>query len=207
VLELRARQQRNFLATLFLSQGVPMLLSGDELGRTQGGNNNAYCQDNRVSWIDWESADDDLLEFTRALIELRHEHPVFRRRRWFHGRSIHGKDHPEIAWFRPDGSEMTEHDWQVGYAKTLGVFLHGESILSRDAYEQQIVDDDFYLMLNAHHGPLEFRLPARLAGWPWLRMIDTAAKPAIASEEPSPAEAAIRLEGRSLVLLRHDRTP
>src|SRR5207249_3694921 len=116
----RSRQQRNFLTTLLLSQGVPMLLAGDEMGRTQQGNNNGYCQDNEVSWVDWDSADGDLIEFTSALIALRRAHPLFRRRRWFEGRPIRGVR--EIAWLRPDGTDMGDADWEVGYAKALGVY-------------------------------------------------------------------------------------
>ena len=123
-----ARQQRNFLATLLLSQGVPMLLGGDEIGRTQQGNNNAYCQDNEISWFDWEHADEDLLQFTRGLIRLRQRHPVFCRRRWFQGRPIHGTDVSDIGWFTPGGHEMSEEDWQAGFAKSLGVFLNGAAI-------------------------------------------------------------------------------
>jgi hypothetical protein len=128
---LRARQQRNFLATVLLSQGVPMLLAGDEIGRTQWGNNNAYCQDNEVSWIDWASADLDLLYFTVSLLAFRRAHPVFRRRRWFQGRPLHGKDVRDIAWFTPGGQEMSEEDWNVGFAKSLMVYLNGDAIPSR----------------------------------------------------------------------------
>jgi isoamylase len=129
---LRRRQQRNFLATLLLSQGVPMLLAGDEIGRTQEGNNNAYCQDNELSWIDWSAADGDLLAFARRLIALRRRHPVFRRRHWFLGRPIYG-DLEDVAWFRPDGLEMSEDDWNAGFAKSLGVFLNGKAIRGRTA--------------------------------------------------------------------------
>ena len=122
---LRARQQRNFLATLLLSQGVPMLLAGDEIGRTQQGNNNAYCQDNELSWIDWEHADSDLLYFTVSLLAFRRAHPVFRRRRWFEGRPLTARDVRDIAWFTPAGVEMSEEDWNVGFAKSLMVFLNG----------------------------------------------------------------------------------
>jgi glycogen operon protein len=126
----RERQKRNFLATLVLSQGVPMLLGGDEIGRSQKGTNNGYCQDNEVSWFDWEHADRDLLEFTRRLIRLHKEHPVFRRRRWFQGRPIHGQGVPDLGWFKPDAEEMSEEDWQQGFGKSIGVFLNGEAIPS-----------------------------------------------------------------------------
>ena len=128
VLELRARQRRNLLATLLLSQGIPMMLGGDEMGRTQDGNNNAYCQDNEISWFDWDSMDGSLVAFTSRLIALRRDHPVFRRRRWFHGRPLHGKDIVDVAWFRPDGTEMEESDWESGFAKSIAVFLNGDAI-------------------------------------------------------------------------------
>src|SRR5690606_29704628 len=136
---LRAKQQRNFLATLLLSQGLPMLLGGDDIGRTQRGNNNAYCQDNELSRVDWEHADVALLAFTRDFIELRRGHPVFRRRRWFQGRAIRGGDAVgDLAWLRPDGSEMSDEDWNVGYAKSLQVFLNGERIASPDRHGNRV---------------------------------------------------------------------
>ncbi|MBK8979943.1 MAG: glycogen debranching protein GlgX [Planctomycetes bacterium] len=204
ILALRARQQRNLLATLFLSQGVPMLCAGDELGRTQGGNNNAYCQDNEISWLDWEHVDADLLQFTRDLIDLRRRHPVFRRRGWFLGREIHGQAHPEIGWYTPDGAEMSEHDWTVGFAKSLGVALHGEGIRSVDVRGQRVGDDDFYLLINAHYEPMVFVLPASIAPGDWRRILDTAAAPASGRDEAVDVRG-VRLEGRALVLLRRAR--
>ena len=175
VLALRARQQRNFLVTLLLSQGVPMLLGGDELSRTQGGNNNAYCQDNEVSWYDWESVDEDLLEFTRSLVRFRLDHPVFRRRRFFEGRPIHGADVADIGWFRPDGSQMSDEDWDVGFAKSLGVFLNGETIPTPDSRGQRIEDDSFLVLFNASHEDVKFTLPGGAWGSVWEIEIDTAA--------------------------------
>jgi glycogen operon protein len=169
---LRRRQTRNFLTTLFLSQGIPMLLGGDELGRTQSGNNNAYCQDNETSWVDWEAVDQDLLEFTQRLIEVRLEHPVFRRRRYFLGRPLHGEGVSDIGWFRPDGEPMSEHDWG-GTERTLGVFLNGKAIPTPDDMGQQIVDDDFFVIINAHHEPITFRLPSEQWGKKWTKIIDT----------------------------------
>jgi len=164
ILACRRRQQRNLLATLFLSQGVPMLLGGDEIGRTQRGNNNAYCQDNQVSWFDWLRADDELLAFTRHVIALRREHPIFRRRRWFQGRPIRGT--PDIAWFRPDGAEMDDADWASGFAKSVAVFLNGDAIPDRDERGRQVTDDRFLLVLNAHDEPIDWRLPRhRVARW------------------------------------------
>src|SRR5688572_30684141 len=144
VLELRARQRRNFLATLLLSQGVPMLLGGDEIGRTQGGNNNGYCQDNEISWFDWENADQMMLAYTRWLIGFRRDHPVFRRRRFFEGRPIKGV--PDIGWFAPDGSEMSQDDWDKGFAKSLGVFLNGDAIASVDDQGEPVSDDSFLIL-------------------------------------------------------------
>jgi isoamylase len=174
VRQLRSRQQRNFLATLMLSQGVPMLVAGDELGRTQKGNNNGYCQDNEVSWHDWEHADEDLLEFTRSLIRLRREHPIFRRRGWFDGRELHGSEVKDLAWFKPDGKEMSEEDWSVGYAKSLAVFLNGTAIRRPGEHGEVVKDDSFYLIFNAHHEPMGFTLPDEKFGGKWARVLDTA---------------------------------
>ncbi len=157
ILALRTRQQRNFLATLLLSQGVPMLLSGDELGRTQGGNNNAYCQDNEISWLDWERQDVSLLELTRRLIALRKAHPIFQRRRFFHGRDIRGGR--DIAWYKPDGHEMSAEDWNVSFARSVGIFLDGRAIQSTDDRGERLVDESFYLIFSAHDGKLKFKLP------------------------------------------------
>jgi glycogen operon protein len=157
---LRARQQRNFLTTLLLSQGVPMLLGGDELGRTQRGNNNAYCQDNEISWFDWDHVEGDLLAFTRRLIRLRLDHPLFRRRRFFQGRPIRGT--VDIGWCKPDGTEMDDHDWNDGLAKSVGMFLNGQAIPSKDQRGRRIVDDSFLLLFNAHDEPIEWTIPK---GW------------------------------------------
>ncbi|MFN8040162.1 MAG: glycogen debranching protein GlgX [Acidimicrobiales bacterium] len=161
---LRARQQRNLLATLLLSQGVPMLLMGDEMGRSQGGNNNAYCQDNEVSWVDWDDAakHEDLLAFTTRLLRLRREHPVFRRRRWFGGRPIRGRGTREIAWLRPDGAEMTDDDWDTGFAKAVGLLLDGTAIPWPGPRGEPVVDDRFLVLFNAHHEPLPWTLPRHL---------------------------------------------
>jgi isoamylase len=170
---LRDRQKRNLLATLFLSQGIPMLLGGDEIGRSQRGNNNGYCQDNEISWFDWESADQDLLEFTRHLIRLRKEHPVFHRRRWFQGRPIYGANVTDIGWFTPDGNEMAEKQWNEGFAKALGVFLNGEGIQSPDPRGERVTDESFYVLFNAHHEAIEFTLPKQDWGEEWVVALDT----------------------------------
>jgi isoamylase len=176
VLLLRRRQERNFLATLFLSQGVPMLLGGDELGRTQRGNNNAYCQDSELSWFDWANVDGDLLEFTRRLIRFQHEHPVFRKRRWFQGRSIHGAQVRDIEWFSSDGTEMTEDDWRGRLIREIGVFLSGNGLRDRDG--EPIREDTFYVVFNANPHQVRFRIPdGRLANR-WRVVLDTAAEPA-----------------------------
>ena len=199
VLEVRARRQRNFLATLFLSQGIPMLLGGDEIGRTQGGNNNAYCQDNEISWFDWEHMDGALLAFVQRLIDFRRAHPVFRRRHFFHGESL-GAAGPDIAWFRPDGSEMKAEDWSSGFGKAIGVFLNGETIPSPDARGERVVDDSFLVLFNAHHEPLGFTAPAQEWGARWLRMLDTAE--AFNEGEAVEAGTPTTVDSRSLALFR-----
>ncbi|HLG71421.1 MAG TPA: glycogen debranching protein GlgX [Chloroflexota bacterium] len=198
---LRARQRRNFLATLFLSQGIPMLLGGDEIGRTQQGNNNAYCQDNELSWLDWQQADEDLLEFTRSLVQLRKDHPVFHRRKWFQDRPLRGPDVNEIAWFRPDGEAMSDEDWDTWFAKSLGVFLNGQAIPSRDAQGQPIVDDSFYLMFNAHHEAVEFRLPGEAWGHEWQVELDTSAEGAPPADG-LPAFGSYNVQPRTLAVAR-----
>jgi isoamylase len=177
VLALRKRQVRNFLATLAFSLGVPMLLGGDELGRTQRGNNNAYCQDNEISWYDWEGLDSALLAWAQAVFNLRRAHPVFRRRRFLESQPLRGPgaspSQAEVAWFRPDGAPMTEADWGVGYAKSLGVLCNGSARPERDHHGKVVADTSFYLALNAWEQPLEFCLPAAEWGGPWQVVVDT----------------------------------
>ncbi|HKO00518.1 MAG TPA: glycogen debranching enzyme, partial [Thermoanaerobaculia bacterium] len=170
---LRSRQQRNFLTTLLLSIGVPMICGGDEIGRTQRGNNNAYCQDNNVSWFDWDEFDGALFAFVTRVVALRKDHPVFQRRRFFAGRPLHGDEVGDIGWFKPDGNQMTNDDWQNGYAKSLGVFLNGEAIPTPDSRGDAIVDDSFYLLFNAHYDAIGFKLPTGPWGERWARVIDT----------------------------------
>ena len=205
VLRLRARQTRNLLATLLLSQGVPMLLGGDEMGRTQGGNNNAYCQDNEISWYDWDDVDEDLLAFCQRLITYRAEHPVFRRRRWFQGRPIHGSDVEDIAWFTLEGEIMDEEDWGLGYAKSVGVFFNGATIPNPNPRGEPVTDDSFYLVFNAHHEPLDFQLPPREWGQTWIKELDTD-HGWLDGEAATGHAAASRLEvtARSLVVLRRE---
>jgi isoamylase len=171
ILACRARQKRNLLTTLLLSQGVPMLLGGDEAGRTQRGNNNAYCQDNEVSWHDWEHVDEGLLTFSRRLIALRKRHPAFRRRHWFQGRPIRGT--VDLGWFKPDGTEMSDNDWEAGFARSVGVFLNGSGITDRDRRGRRITDDSFLLLFNAHHEKIEWTLPLQW-GESWTLILDTA---------------------------------
>ncbi|MFE7512489.1 glycogen debranching protein GlgX [Streptomyces sp. NPDC057540] len=178
ITELRARQTRNFLATLMLSQGVPMLSHGDEFGRTQGGNNNAYCQDNEVSWVRWpkenSEAEATLLRFTRAMVRLRRDHPVFRRRRFFHGRPVEGThdELTDIAWFTPEGEEMTSRDWQAAHAQALTVFLNGNAISEPGTQGERIADDSFLLMFNASSKELDFSVPDS-HGRCWRMVVDT----------------------------------
>jgi isoamylase len=202
VLALRHRQQRNFLATLLLSQGVPMLLGGDELGRTQRGNNNAWCQDNDLSWIDWEVDDDGrrLLEFTRRLIRFREEHPVFRRTWFLDGRPGSGSGLPDVWWFRPDGLRMTQRDWAQPDVHALGMFLNGAEVRRLSQRGRRLVDDSFVLLFNANDEPLGFTLPTRRFGSRWALEISTADPEAEASVFD--ARSAVVLEPRSLVVLR-----
>jgi glycogen operon protein len=176
ILGLRERQKRNFLTLLFLSQGVPMLCGGDEIGRTQRGNNNAYCQDNEISWFDWnlDRGQQDFLAFVKGLIAFRKKHPVLRRRRFFQGRHIRGSEVKDLAWFRPDGKEMSDEDWNAGYAKSLALRLAGDAIAERDQKGRPIFDDTLLVLLNAHHTPLAFTLPAHKRGIRWHPVLDTA---------------------------------
>jgi isoamylase len=185
---LRARQRRNFMATLLLSQGVPMILGGDEIGRTQGGNNNAYAQDNEISWFDWANADAQMLEFTRGLITLRRNHPVFRRRRWFMGRQIHGEQVTDIAWFQPNGEPMGEQAWNEEWSKALGLLLAGDN-LGVDERGDLISDSTFYMMLNSSENDVTFSLPSESWGQSWREVLDTSTgdPPRVAREQPASA--------------------
>ncbi|MEV7006293.1 glycogen debranching protein GlgX [Streptosporangium sp. NPDC051022] len=208
ITRLRRRQRRNLLTTLFVSQGVPMLLAGDEFGRTQGGNNNAYCQDNEISWVDWSPAEDEkeLLSFVRTLSELRREHPVFQRRRFFHGRRADDGTR-DIVWFTPSGEEMSASDWHTGYAKSLTVFLNGEAITEPGPRGEPIVDDSFLLLINGHHEDMTFTVPDARYGARWLPVLDTADEdPARALPDGSWApEAEIAVTSRSVRILRCHR--
>jgi isoamylase len=200
---LRKRQKRNFLTTLFLSQGVPMLVAGDEMGRTQQGNNNAYCQDNEISWLNWEQQDTELQEFTRQLIHLRREHAAFSRKSWFKGEPIKGDGVEDIAWFLPDGSHMTEENWQHDFAKSLAVFLNGQGLHAVNSKGDNVIDDNFYIIFNAHEGVLDYKLPQQKYAKDWAVLIDTSKPTFNPTDRIYKAEEVIHVEGRSIILLQH----
>lgn len=203
IIALRNQQKRNFLTTLFLSQGVPMLVSGDELGKSQSGNNNAYCQDNEISWINWQAEDKDLLSFTQKLIHFQHAHPVFCRRRWFKGRPIQGSGVEDIAWFLPDGNSMNEENWNHDFAKSLGIFLNGKAIPSDGPKGEPITDNNFYIVFYAYEEELPYVLPSEEFGSAWIKVIDTHEN---SFEEKGGQSFAsgdiIKVQGRSVVVLK-----
>jgi isoamylase len=205
VIALREQQKRNFLTTLLLSQGVPMLLHGDELGRTQHGNNNVYAQDSELAWIDWERAKDFevLTDFTARLTRLRREHPVFRRRRFFRGLPVKGSPLEDIGWYTPAGEGMSDEDWETGYARSVAVFLNGEAIREPDTRGEPVTDDQFWMLLNGHHEAIEFVLPDVGAGERWEVEIDTAAPLRDEAEQRSvKTSEGFSVDARSVVLLR-----
>src|SRR5450432_710877 len=205
IVTLREQQKRNFLTTLFLSQGVPMLLHGDEFGRSQGGNNNGYCQDDEISWVDWSlrTEHEVQLDFTRELSALRRDHPVFRRRRFFDGHPVRaeGEDLRDIAWFAPGGTEMSEADWETGYAKSVGVFLNGDAIGYPDQHGRAVVDDSFLLLFNAADTGIDFITPSADYGERWEIVIDTT-KPLDVEQPSIKADSAAHVEGRCVLVLR-----
>jgi glycogen operon protein len=203
VLSLRARQRRNLMATLLLSQGVPMLLMGDERCRTQRGNNNAYCQDNELSWLDW-SLDDDkqaMLEFTRQLVALRKEHPALRRRRFFFGQRVHGAEVRDILWLQPNGREMTAEHWHSDYVRCLGVLMNGEVMREWDEDGTLVYDQPLLLLLNAHHETIRFLVPESGRHRAWKRLVDTFDPKHKNGQARIAAGRKYALHGRSLVLL------
>jgi glycogen operon protein len=210
---LRAAQTRNLLTTLFLSQGVPMLVAGDEMARTQGGNNNAYCQDNETSWLDWSDLSEhaDLVSFTAEVARLRREHPVFRRRRFFHGAPIRGtgevsdgKALKDIVWLRPDGTEMSDQDWESGTARMLAVFLNGAGIPDPDSRGEPVVDDSFLMFFNAHSDTVVFQVPPGEFGDSWETVVDSrrSAAGGGSADGQLKAGASVHLDARSTVVLR-----
>ena len=181
-----------------------MIVAGDELGRTQKGNNNAYCQDNEISWINWKHADEELSDFAKKLIHFYKNHPAFSRRRWFKGRPIKGVGLEDIAWFLPEGIEMPDDNWHLDFAKSLAVYLNGKALRSTGSKGEQIVDDNFYIIFNAYHEALQYKLPFEKYGNNWLRVIDTAHN--LVNEEGVPmhydAKDTIAVDGRSVVVLK-----
>ncbi len=198
VVDLRARQRRNLVTTLFLSQGVPMLLGGDEIGRSQDGNNNAYCQDNETSWFDWDHVDAEFADWVRKVTALRREHAVLRRRRWFQGRKI--RDTEDLAWFRPDGETMTDEDWETGYARSIGVFLNGDAIPTPDAFGGRILDDSLFVILNAGDTDMRWTVP----GGPWNRDWTVELDTSLIQAESTPVKGGdvVDLVARSILVLR-----
>ncbi|KLU11080.1 MULTISPECIES: glycogen debranching protein GlgX [Kocuria] len=211
ILALRARQQRNFLATLLLSQGTPMVLHGDELGRSQDGNNNTYCQDNELSWIDWEAMDGPLTEFTAAVTQLRHQHPTFRRSNFFDGRPVEmdeddtGRPMPDIAWLNTDGSPMKPADWDEPLSRSLGMWLNGHGIAGVDMRGQPITDVNFIVYFNSNPEPVKYKLPPARYGRQWEEILDTAGKHS--DGQIRKARSSITLEGKSTVVLRAYEAP
>jgi len=207
IIDLRERQKRNFLSTLFLSQGVPMLCGGDELGRSQMGNNNAYCQDNELSWYDWGLDDRrrELLAFTQHLIKIRHDHPVLRRRKFFHGRPIRGKGVKDVMWLRPDGKEMSDEDWNSSWIHSIGMLLIGQVPDEVDENAESLNDDAFFLILNSYHEPISFTVPTPLPGIKWEVTVDTSASKQETVKRLVDGGQAVEVSGRSEILLKQVR--
>ena len=209
IVALRARQKRNLLATLMLSQGVPMLVAGDEMGRTQRGSNNAYCQDNEMSWVNWKLSKDDreFLAFAQRVIALRREHPVFRRRHFFQGRALRGSGSKDMHWLKPDGSEMTDQEWAHDFARCLGVYLSGEEMDERDRRGRRVRDDNFLLLFNSHHEPIAFRLPVLGHDGQWQSLLDTDLAEGLEPDGWFNGGDDYPVEGRSLALLMQRSQP
>jgi isoamylase len=199
----RLKHKRNLLATLFLSQGVPMLLAGDEWGNSQKGNNNTYCQDNETSWLEWEKADNDLLNFTRQLIQFKKTHPVFCRRHWFQGQPIHGQTTSDIAWFLPDGSEMNEEHWKTSHVKSLAIYLNGGGLHYKSSKGEEVTDDSFYIIFNGYVDPVDYRFPPEKYGHQWISIFDTNASEMTTEESNYKPGDIIKVNGQSIVLLYH----
>jgi glycogen operon protein len=204
IIELRRRQHRNFLATLMLSMGTPMLLGGDELGRTQDGNNNGWCQDNELSWYDWGTVErrEDLVDFTRRLIGLRRDHPVFRRSEFLEGIEREGSGLPDVWWFRTDGHKMTSRDWNGGAELVLGMFLNGDEISTRTTHGERVRDDSFLLLFNARHDDCSFTLPNRRFGDQWALELSTADPEAPPGRLRVHARDEVSITSRSLVVFK-----
>jgi isoamylase len=205
IIALRQRMQRNFLATLLLSQGVPMIRSGDELAQTKGGNNNTYCHDSKLTWLDWKADDQGLLRFTRRLIALRRRERVFRRRHWFQGQAIHGRENPEIQWYRPDGAVMNGEDWSAGFAKCLLVLLDGGAADHVDEYGERVRGDRFCLLFNAADHPMKFRLPECRGARAWIKIIDTNDPDVQEREQRYELTGEVELNDHAMMVLRDER--
>jgi isoamylase len=207
---LRRRQIRNFLATLFLSQGVPMLAGGDEFARSQKGNNNVYCQDNELGWFSWERSEMEqrLISFVMKLIRFRKEHPVFRRPKFFQGRPIRGLGIKDIMWLSPSGKEMSDKEWHAGHSRSVGLLLSGQTMDVHDSKGRPITDDTFVLFFNAHHEQLTFRLPRiRNSRAAWELVLDTSRESGFLEEKVHyAASGTVDLVERSLMVLRHGLT-
>ena len=218
--QLRRCQKRNLLTTLFLSQGVPMLVAGqgrhftrrdrerkivlgDELNRTQQGNNNAYCQDNEISWLNWLTIDETLLCFTQKLIQLRRQHPVFRRRTWFRGKPVNPGEIEDIAWFKFDGERMKEDDWQHEHAKSFAVFFNGRGMRSRTSLGERVTDDSFYIIFNAYHGYIDYKLPGEEYARSWTKILDTSKDEDATDEQTYLADQTITVHDHSILLLHY----
>jgi len=199
---LRAQQKRNFLTTLMLSQGVPMLRAGDEISQTKKGNNNTYCQDNEISWIDWKQADTSLLSFARQLINWRRKHPIFCRRHWFRGRPIKGINVKDIEWFSPDCKEMTEENWTSGYAKSLAIYMNGVDLGYTNIKGELVTDDNFYIIFNADNGPITYKLPPKKYGKKWVEVINTKNDKLTENGPTYKPGDSVTVEGRTVVLLQ-----
>ena len=200
----------NLISDVLIKYVRSCSISGDELGRTQLGNNNAYCQDNEISWINWKKADQHLLSFTQKLIRLRRDHPVFRRCTWFRGQPVRPGEGEDIAWFKYDGHHMEEHDWQRDYAKSFAVFINGRGMHSRTSLGLQMIDDSFYLIFNAYHGYINYKLPSEIYGKNWTKVLDTSQDKVVVegAEEGTTYVAGemIMVHGYSIVLLQHAMT-
>jgi glycogen operon protein len=209
IIERRERQKRNFLATLLLSQGVPMILGGDEISHTQNGNNNAYCQDNEITWLDWslDGRKIALVEFTQKLIQMRRDHPSLHRRKFYQGRAIRGTEEKDIVWLRPDGQEMTDEEWGLGWVRCLGMMLNGETIREVDEGGEPIQDDTFLILLNCHHEPIQFFVPKPPGADHWEIVIDTNDPALDANCRFAETGTAIELAPLSLVVCRVPEQP
>jgi glycogen operon protein len=201
VITARSQLKRNFFTTMFLSQGVPMLVAGDEMGNTQRGNNNAYCQDNEISWLDWSKADPALTNFTRQLIAIRKSHPSFCRRHWFQGQPVNDVGLKDINWFLPNGHEMAEEHLKQYFSKSSGIFLNGQGLRCLNERGEKNVDDNFYIIFNAYNEPINFVLPDHKYGNTWNKILDTSTEVNSAEEKVYKASQTIKVAGKSIVLL------